>query len=468
MTRIFVVTALATAIQACSLIPDYARPAAPTPSTWPTGLAYENGTVTPQPTLRRWDEFYKDQGLQRLIESALEHNRDLKVAALNVEAFRAQYRIQRADLLPTVGVQSSTTRQRLPGDLRSSGNAGIDSQYGMQVGITSYELDVFGRVRSLNEQALERYLSVADTSRSIQISLVSNVAIAYYTLQTDLRLQQLTDATLQSYVASLGMVEASNEAGTASALAVRQARTLVDGARAQLFAYTRQVAQDVNALQLLVGDALSGDSQSIAETFGQMPELPASLPSQVLQQRPDILAAEHQLKAANANIGAARAAFFPSISITAGAGTASSELDGLFKGRSGAWSFIPTINVPIFTGGQLKANLDYAKIQKDINVASYEKAIQTAFKEVADGLASTGTYRGQVKAQGELVTSNQEYVDMAKQRYEEGVDNYLTFLDAQRQLFESQQQFQLVRLAQLNSQVQLYKSLGGGLATDTQ
>ncbi|WP_296179919.1 efflux transporter outer membrane subunit [Pseudomonas sp. UBA1879] len=451
-------------LQGCSLIPEYIRPAAPVQDQWPQGPAYQTKGSTAQINgVPGWKQFFRDPAMSQLIETALINNRDLRQAALNVQAYRAQYRIQRSELFPSVDVNADSSRQRVPSDLSTTGKAGIESQYGLNVGITSYELDVFGRVRSLERSALENYLATEEAQRSVQIGLIADVATAYITWRTDQALLKVTQATLDSYGNSLSLIDASHLAGTASALDVRQARTLVDSARAQMFLYTRQVAQDANALQLLLGAQLPS-SISTDAPLGRdvLADIPAGLPATLLQQRPDIRAAEHDLLAANANIGAARAAFFPSISLTATAGTTSAELDGLFKGGSGSWSFSPQINIPIFNGGRLRANLDYAEIQKDIGVAKYEKSIQTAFREVADGLAALGTYDGQLQAQRDLVRSSQEYYEMAKQRYDEGVDNYLTLLDAQRELFSARQQLLTDRLQQLDSQVQLYKALGGG------
>ncbi|MGY2314102.1 efflux transporter outer membrane subunit [Pseudomonas sp. SDO5522_S412] len=450
-------------LQGCSLIPEYIQPAAPVQNQWPQGPAYQiKGSSAQINAVSGWKQFFRDPAMSQLIETALINNRDLRQALLNVQAYRAQYRIQRSELFPSVDVNADGSRQRVPSDLSTTGKAGIESQYGLNVGITSYELDVFGRVRSLERSALENYLVTEEAQHSVQIGLIADVATAYITWRTDQALLKVTQATLDSYGNSLSLIDASHLAGTASALDVRQARTLVDGARAQMFLYTRQVAQDSNALQLLLGAQLPSWVTDAPLGRDVLAEIPAGLPATLLQQRPDIRAAEHDLLAANANIGAARAAFFPSIRLTATAGTTSAELDGLFKGGSGNWSFSPQINIPIFNGGRLRASLDYAQIQKDIRVAKYEKSIQTAFREVADGLAALGTYDGQLQAQRDLVRSSQEYYEMAKQRYDEGVDNYLTLLDAQRELFSARQQLLTDRLQQLDSQVQLYKALGGG------
>lgn len=461
--------AVALGLTGCSLIPEYQQPASPVADTKPQGAAYANentGTVASLPLDRR--TFFQDAQLRQLIDLALENNRDLRQAALNVEAYRALYRIERSELFPSVGVDGSGTRQRLPDDLSPTGEAGINSQYGVTLG-TAWELDFFGRVRSLQGAALERYLATEEAQRSVQIALVSDVATAWLAWNTDHALLELTKATLDSYQESLEMVEASHTGGIASALDVRQARSLVEQARVQLALYTRQLAEDRNALQLLAGTSIPSHLLLSTDLDSELlADLPAGLPAQVLQQRPDIRAAEHQLRAANANIGAARAAFFPSISLTAGAGTASAELDGLFEGGSGTWSFMPRINLPIFTAGRLKANLDYSEIQRDINVARYEKSIQNAFREVSDGLAARGTFGAQVQAQSDLVAATSEYYELAQQRYDEGVDNYLVVLDAQRELFAARQQLLAYRLQQLSSEVSLYRALGGGWQTEAQ
>ncbi|MBP2840560.1 solvent efflux RND transporter outer membrane subunit SrpC [Pseudomonas sp. PNP] len=448
----------------CSLIPDYQQPASPVQAQWPAGQAYEGQEVQrgAPAALPQTKEFFKDPALVRLLGAALDNNRDLRIAAKNVESYRALYRIQRAERFPTLDGDASGNRTRLPDDLSSTGDSRIDSQY--QVGlVTAYELDLFGRIQSLSSQALEKYLATEEAQRSVQIALISDVATTYFLWRTDQALLELTDATLTSYVESLAMIESSAAAGTSSELDVRQARTLVNQAQAQQALHTRRIAQDVNALQLLLGSKIPSDlPHSSPLAMSALSKVPAGLPADLLLNRPDIRAAEHQLLAANANIGAARAAFFPRISLTASVGSASSDLDGLFNGGSDSWSFAPQISVPIFNAGKLRANLDYAEIQKDMNVATYEKSIQTAFREVADGLAARGTFGKQLSAQRELVDNYKSYFDLAQQRYDQGVDSYLTVLDAQRELFASQQKLLNDQLDQINSEVQLYKALGGG------
>jgi len=455
---------LAVLLAGCSLIPEYQRPASPSAVQYPQGIAYP---APPPATVRSedWRTLFNDPALQQLIESALANNRDLRVAALNVEAFQTQYRIQRADLLPAVSANASESRQRVPPSVTRS-KAMINSTYGVNLGVSAYELDFFGRVRSLSEQALQTWLATEQARRSAELSLVANVANAYLTWRADQELLELTRQTLAADEQSLRLTTRNRDAGKSSALEQAQAQTSVDSSRANLARYKRQVAQDLNSLTLLVGAAVPDGLPARPLSSDLVQQLPAGLPSDLLQRRPDILQAEYQLKAANANIGAARAAFFPSVSLTASAGTSSRDLSGLFNAGSGAWTFQPQINLPIFNAGSLRASLDYSRLQKDVAVAEYEKSIQTAFQEVADGLAARGTYQQQLQAQRDLVQATQDYYNLAQHRYQNGVDSSLTFLDAQRSLFNSQQGLITDRLAQLVAEVNLYTALGGGWRAD--
>lgn len=447
-------------LSGCSLIPDYQRPEAPVAAQFPQRPG--SAQAPSQPAAEQgWKQFFHDPALQQLIQTALVNNRDLRVAALNIDAYAAQYQIQRADLFPAVSATGSGSRSRTPARLSQTGESTISSQYSAGLGISSYELDLFGRVRSLSEEALQKYFATEEARRSTQISLVASVANAYLTWQADKELLKLTQDTLDAYEQSFKLTSRSNEVGVASALDLSQSRTSVENARVALARYTRQVAQDENSLTLLLGTGLPANIASKPLSDDLLSEVPAGLPSDLLQRRPDIVQAEYNLKAANANIGAARAAFFPSITLTASAGTASPNLGGLFKGGSGTWSFAPQINIPIFNAGSLRASLDYAKLQKDITVAQYEKSIQTAFQEVADGLAARQTYTDQLEAQRDFVAANQQYYNLAEHRYRSGVDSNLTFLDAQRTLFNSQQALIVDRLAQLVAEVKLYTALGG-------
>lgn len=451
----------------CTLAPDYERPAAPVPLNWPAGAAYGDAEATATSGVEvadlGWQDFFLSDAMRSLIAQALANNRDMREAVLNVEQARALYRVQRADLLPSISGDATMARERVPGDLSGTGQAQTGTSYGVQANVAAYELDLFGRVRSLNEQALQEYFATDEARRAAQISLISEVANAYLTLKADQRLLKLTEETLVAQERSFDLVKMTYERGVSSKLDLAQAQTAVETARVNRFAYIRQVAQDRNALTLLVGapvdDAMLDDAQDI-ERF--VADLPPGLPSDLLTNRPDIRQAEHSLRGANANIGAARAAFFPSITLTAAGGTTSSSLSGLFDPGSGAWSFMPQISIPIFEGGRNLANLEVAEIQKDINVALYEKSIQTAFREVADALAGQGTYGSQVEAQKALVEATAESYTLAERRYRSGIDSYLTVLDAQRSLYAAEQELIRTRLAQVSNTVTLYKVLGGG------
>ncbi|MDH4567601.1 AdeC/AdeK/OprM family multidrug efflux complex outer membrane factor [Pseudomonas sp. BN414] len=455
----------ATLLGGCSMIPDYQRPEAPVEADWPQGEAYSDGAaqVNTAAADLDWNAFFQDPALRQLVQLALDNNRDLRTAALNVEAYRALYRIQRSELFPSISADGGATRQRTPGIMSQSGQADTSSSYSATLGTNAWELDFFGRLRSLNEQALEQYFATEQARRSTQISLVASVATAYLDWQADQALLQLTRDTLKTYQESYALTQRSFDVGVADALALSQARTAVESAQVSLAQYTRLVAQDRNALTQLVGTGIPADlPRGLALDADLLAEVPPGLPSDLLQRRPDVVQAEHLLKSANANIGAARAAFFPSVSLTANAGTMSNELSGLFDAGSGSWLFQPSISLPIFTAGRLKANLDYTELQKDIQVAHYEKAIQVAFQEVADGLAARTTYQQQLDSQRALVKTTEEYYRLAERRYRTGVDSYLTLLDAQRQLFSARQQLIGDRLNQLASEVNLYKALGGG------
>ena len=441
----------------CSLAPDYLRPAAPIPA------SYETKTTTAALQATDWQQVFTDPALKTLIDSALQNNRDLRVAVLNVEAYQAQYRIQRAAQFPDITATGYQARQRIPGTYSGSAST-ISNTDSATVGISAYELDMFGRVQSLKDQALENYLAQEETQRSTQLSLIANVATAYMTLLADNDLFRLSEQTAKSYEQSYQLIEQRYEAGISSSLDVSQSRSSLESVHSRLAQYRRQVALDKNALPLLLGtDLPAGLSDGLPEQdLTLLVPLKAEMPSTLLTRRPDILAAEHSLKAANANIGAARAAFFPSISLTANAGSMSSSLNKLFDGGSGTWLFQPSINLPIFDFGSRDAQLDVAKVQEKIEVATYEKAIQTAFKEVSDGLVAQEGYRDQLQAQQALVDANKTYYQLAQSRYEKGVDSYLTLLDAQRSLFTAEQGLVSTRLALLSNRISLFKAVGGG------
>ncbi|AWP80231.1 efflux transporter outer membrane subunit [Bordetella bronchiseptica] len=469
--------AVATALAGCSLAPTYERPQAPVDAAYPSGPAYgapgQAAAGAPAAADVGWRDFFGDPLLQELLALSLANNRDLRVAALNVEAARAQYRIQRADLAPSVGVGGTGSVQRTPADLNPSGQAGISRSYQVGASLSTWELDLFGRIRSLSEQALQLYLAQDETRLATLLTLVAETANAYLTLRADQELLALTRQTLAAQQESYKLTRQSYDLGVATELDLSQAEISLRTAERNLSQYTRMAAQDRNALVLLVGQPLPAGigaqlDQAVALPDGVvLADLPAGLPSDLLARRPDIRAAEHQLQAANASIGAARAAFFPRISLTGSAGTASASLGGLFDAGSGAWSFAPQISVPIFAGGALRASLDLAKIQKDIGIARYEQAIQSGFREVSDALAGRGTLQEQIRSQELLVQANQRAYDLSQQRYQQGIDNYLSVLDSQRSLYTAQQTLVETRLARLSNLIQLYKALGGGWSERT-
>lgn len=463
------------AVTACTLAPHYDRPSAPVPATW-TGGSPASVNTTAAPDIG-WRQFFPDPGMQRLIELALANNRDLRVAALNVQATQAQYRVQRATLFPSVALTGLEQVEKYPAGVSPTqgASAGISTGgqtirfYEAGVGFTSYEIDFFGKIRSLNRVAFEEYLSTEETRRSTQLSLIAQVVSAYLAVLADETILKVTRETLQSQTTSYDLTKRSLDAGTTTALAFRQAASTVDTAKANLAAYTRQAAQDRNALALLIGGPLPEDISFEADlgTVNLSADLPAGIPSQVLANRPDVLAAEHTLIAANADIGAARAAFFPSITLTGSYGSASTQLSGLFKAGSSAWTFSPQISLPIFAGGANKANLDLSKIEKDIDVAEYEKALQTAFREVDDALAARRTLDDQLAAQRAVLEDTSQSYQLADLRFKNGVDSFLPVLDAQRALYAAQQSVISLELVRLQNMATLYKALGGGMQEAT-
>lgn len=449
-------------LSGCSMIPQYQRPALPVADVWPVEEGYGERRSQAEAMDLSWQTFFKDPALRELIQVALENNRDMRIAALNVEAYRALYGIQHAALLPSVSADGTGTRSRTPETISPTSEATTTGQYFATLGV-AWELDLFGRLDSLSEQARQEFLASEAAQRSVQVSLIAGVANSYFTWQANRELLEVTRQTLAAYEESLALVQRSYDVGVASTLEMAQARTAVETARAAVAQYRRQVAQDRNALNQLLGQSVQLDDVGESTLHMELlANLPVGLPSELLFKRPDIIAAEHQLLAANASIGAARAAFFPSIGLTGAAGSASSQLSDLFGSGSGYWSFTPSISIPIFTAGRLRANLDYAEISRDIRVAQYERAIQDAFRDVADGLAAHETYVQQVQAQRNLLQVSEEYYQVAERRYRTGVDSHLTLLDAQRQLLGAQQQLVNDRRNQLISEVNLFKALGGG------
>ncbi|ENO87425.1 AdeC/AdeK/OprM family multidrug efflux complex outer membrane factor [Thauera linaloolentis] len=453
-----------TTLGACSLIPAYERPVAPVPETFPHAVPTEASAVAPQAATIGWRDYFADARLREVIALALDNNRDLRIAALNIERARALYGIQRADLFPSIAATGGQSAQRVPGDLSASGDSAVSRQYSANLGFASYELDFFGRVRSLEEQALQTYLGTEEARRSAQISLVAEVANAWLRLAADRERLALARSTFDTRQKSFDLTQRSFDAGAVSALDLRQAETLLQTARADAARYSALVAQDENALALVVGAGVPAEllPDGLNEAIASVAELPAGVPSEVLARRPDIAQAEYALRAANANIGAARAAFFPSVTLTASVGSASSSLDGLFESGSRAWSFMPQIRLPIFEAGRLQASLDVAEIQRDINVAQYEQAIQSAFREVADALAERATLAEQLDARRALVEATAKSFELSDARYKGGVDSYFNLLDAQRGLYGAELELISVRLSDATNRVALYKALGGG------
>jgi len=461
---IFVLTAC---LSACAtMAPTYERPAVPVPNAWPKGPAYQELAGSPATAVADipWQEFFVDPQLRKLIALALANNRDLRLAALNIERSRARYQIQRSDLMPKVDANAAGTFQRIAEDFSGLGIPLDIHQYNVGLGISSYELDLFGRVRSLKDQALEQFLATEQARRSVQISLVAEVAANYLSLAADRERLQLAKETLASQQSSYRLIRSRFESGITSALDLHQAQTSVDTARLDIARFTTSSAQDENALNLVVGSPVPAEllPSALSETLTALKDPVPGLPSEVLLGRPDILQAENLLKGANANIGAARAAFFPRITLVSSVGVGSDDLSGLFKSGAFVYKVAPQISLPIFDGGSNRANLKVAEVDRDIALARYEKAIQTAFREVADAFALRGTIDEQLAAQKSLTDATAQSYRLSQARFEKGVDSYLNVLDSQRSLYGSQQNLISVRLARLLNLATLYKVLGGG------
>lgn len=446
-----------------SMAPKYRTPEAPAPKAWPEGPSYRAGGAEARTADLPWRDFYLDEGLRKVLDLALRNNRDLRIAALNTEKARAAYRIQRAQLLPAVNAVGQGFKERLPASVSSTGRSMVVEQDSATVGVSAWELDFFGRVRSLRNQALEQYLATEQARDSARISLLGTVSSLYLTLAADQEGLKLAQETLASQEVSSRLIQQRFELGISSEIDAQRARIGLETARGDVARTTRAVALDRNALDLLVGSPVPGELLPASlDLAASLKDVSPGLPSEVLARRPDIAAAEHQLKAANASIGAARAAFFPRISLTASTGSMASELSGLFKGGSDTWTFAPQVVLPIFDTGARRANLKVAHADRDIALAQYEKTVQTAFREVADALAQRGTLEDQLAAQAALVGALDRTYELATERYKAGLDGYLSVLDAQRSLYAAQQGLIGLRLARAANLVTLYKVLGGG------
>lgn len=459
----------------CSLAPEYERPVAPVPGTFPYADAMHSGasaggTTSAYAADLGWREFFTDPRLRDLIALALDNNRDMRIALARVEEARAQYGIADSDRLPTFGVGGTATHTRNPESLRMGGpdSPSVSRTYMAGAAMTTFELDFFGRIRNLSEAARRQYLATAQAQRTVHINLVSQVAEAYFRLRTAQQLQALMEKTLESREETYRLVKARYDTGVASALDLQQARGQVETVKADQQAMRRVEAQALNALQLLVGAPLPDDLPPPA-VFGRdqvLASIPVGLPSDLLVRRPDVIAAEHALIGANANVGAARAAFFPNISITGLLGFASPQLGGLFSSSNRYWQYQPQLQVPIFNAG-IAGGLDLAEARKNVAVAEYEKTIQTAFREVADALAGEATYWGQLEAMRALESTAAEALRLANLRYETGVDSFLQVQSAEVNLYSVQQAFLQVGMESLLNRVALYKALGGGWLADS-
>jgi multidrug efflux system outer membrane protein len=453
----------AVALSACTLTPRYRRPGLPVSQSWPAAVSSPApGTVMAGDLA--WREVFQDARLQSVIDLALHQNRDLRVAVGNIEQARAQYRVQRAHLLPEIDAVGAQSETHTPAPVSFIGRSFTIDEYSATVGISGWEIDLFGRLRSLSAAALQSYFATEENRRAVQISLIAEVAGDYLALAADQDLLAVTESTLNTREENFVLAQKRFAAGAISQLDLRQEETLTEQARSDLAIAVAQVAQDRNALTLVVGAEAPASllpNGGLADIQLRR-ELEPGLPSDVLTRRPDVRAAEHTLQAQNANIGAARAAFFPQITLTGSTGSASSALNKLFQPGTRIWSFSPQITLPLFAGGANVANLRGAKAGRDIAVAQYEKAIQTAFREVADALAVRSTIRDRLSAQQRLVAAAADAQRLSQARYDRGVDSYLVLLEAQRTLYNARRTLLSAQLAESVNRVTLYKALGGG------
>lgn len=463
ITRASLSAALTIVLAACSMAPRYDQPPSPVPGTYPGAAApLEPGIGTLAADIG-WREVVHDPRLQALVELALENNRDLRLAALNVEAARAQYRIQRSEQLPILALGAEGTRQRLPAGT-AQGAEGVVEQYSAGLGLAAFEIDLFGRVRSLREAALGEFLSTREARRGVQISLVAAVASAYLAERAAQERLVLVEQSLQDWVETGRLAQLRFDAGVGSELDLVESRTLVETARVDLAGARRDAASTRNLLQQLVGAPLPDTLPPPLPLHDQrvLADLPAGLPSDLIARRPDILAAEQRLVAANANIGAARAAFFPRLSLTGFLGSASPEFSNLFESGTRTWLFSPQLTLPIFDAGRNRANLDLAWVRRDAAVAEYEAAIQQAFREVADALAGREALAEQLRAQQALAEATQRREALVELRLRNGVDSNLALLDARRSRYAAQQALLRLQEQQLTNLIDLYRALGGG------
>ncbi|WP_370176634.1 efflux transporter outer membrane subunit [Sphingobium abikonense] len=458
---------LSLTLAACDMAPKYVRPDLPVPVESPKGPAYaetgEGTAVTPADTA--WRDFFTDPRMVRVIETALANNRDLRIAVANVAQARAQYRVQRADLFPTVNASGTATYSEQPLVQFGQAQRLNNDVYQAQVGVSAWEIDLFGRVRNLSKAALEQYFASEENRKAAQTSLVAETANAWLTMAADQERLRIARELEGAFGKTLALTKARFDKGIASELEVRQAQTSYDQARSDIAEATTLVAQDQNALNLLAGTTVPASDlpDSLPTGGATITNLPANITSDILLQRPDIASAEHQLRSANANIGAARAAFFPNISLTAAFGSISQGLSNLFGSGSDFWSVAPSASLPIFDFGRNQGNLRYARATYDAMVATYEKSVQTGFREVADALARRGTMERQLEAQTSLRDSARVAYTLSEARFRAGVDSFLTTLDSQRSLYTAEQSLVATRLTREANMVELYRAMGGGL-----
>lgn len=467
--KAFLAMGLAVTLSACDMAPKYVRPELPVPVASPEGAAYADAgaqeAIVPADTA--WKDFFVDPRLTRVIGTTLANNRDLRVALANVEQARAQFKVRRADILPTVGLNGSATYQeqpivQFPG---MEGNRNNTDVYSASVGISAWEIDLFGRVRNLTKAAQEQYFASIENRNAAQTALIAEVASTWMTMAADQERLRIARDLESAFGKTLELTKSRFAKGIASELEVRQAQTSYDQARSDIAQATTLVAQDQNALNLLAGTTIGAEDLPEAMPQGDvvLGNLPDNLSSSLLLKRPDIAAAEHQLRGANANIGAARAAFFPNISLTAAFGTMSLGLSNLFKSGSDYWSVAPSASVPIFDFGRNQGNLRYARATYDAMLATYEKSVQTGFREVADALARRGTMTDQLAAQTSLRDSARVAYTLSEARFRAGIDSFLTTLDSQRALYAAEQSLLATRLARTANMIELYRAMGGGL-----
>lgn len=459
-------------LSGCNMAPRYARPVPAVPPALPQGQGvYPAPDAAQAQDLARigWREFFRDERLRQVIDLGLANNQDLALAVANVLQARAQYRVQRSDLFPAISASGSGTYTNTASFAASAGSSAVGSTnvqyFNGNVGLSSFEIDLFGRLRNLTKAAQEEYLASEEGRRATRITLIGEIASAWLTLAADRDQLATSQKTLDAYAQTLDLTKAQFRIGTTSALEMQQAETSYQSARNDIAVLQTQVAQDLNALQLLTGAPVPAalQPQGLGTSPPTIEALPGNLASDVLLRRPDVLQAEHKLIAQNANIGAARAAFFPTISLTATIGTISSTLSNLFSAGTGTYTLSPSVSVPLFNFGQNKGNLDYAKASRDAALATYQKTIQTAFREVADALAQRGTIDEQLAAQTARAKAASQAAMLSDARYRAGVESFLTALDSQRSAYTAEQQLVTTRLNRANNLVTLYRTLGGGL-----